>query len=207
MTMTIGPSLAHPAARCLRHLASAAALAMALEVAPPPVAADALTPPHVPLDIQVPAGNRAFLRGHAVGTQDYICLPSGWTLFGPQATLLDDDDRQVMTHFLSPNPDKGDAPAATWQHSRDTSRAWAMKIAESSDAAFVEPGAIPWFLLQVIGAEEGPTGGDKLAATTFIHRVNTTGGVKPSADCTEIGRKELVPYTADYYFYRATNRR
>ena len=47
-------------------------------------------------------GNLAYLVAHAVGTQAYICLPSGatmaWTFFGPQATLFDDHSgRQVIT--------------------------------------------------------------------------------------------------------------
>src|SRR4030095_10695294 len=43
-------------------------------VTPPPLAGR-VTPPSVPPDIQVEAGNRAFLKGHGVGTQNYICLP------------------------------------------------------------------------------------------------------------------------------------
>ena len=91
-------------------IACATALAVACTVSlPQPAHADHVTPPPVPANIQVPAGNKAFLEGHAVGTQNYICLPSGtgfaWTFFGPQATLFDDDDKQVITHFLSPNPD------------------------------------------------------------------------------------------------------
>jgi hypothetical protein len=31
----------------------------------------------VPANIAVPAGNKLFLIGHAVGTQNYICLPMG----------------------------------------------------------------------------------------------------------------------------------
>jgi hypothetical protein len=46
---------------------------------PQPAHADHVTPPPVPSKIEVPAGNTAFLEGHAVGTQNYICLPSGWT--------------------------------------------------------------------------------------------------------------------------------
>jgi hypothetical protein len=64
-----------------------------------PAHADDVTPPPVPSNLQVPAGNRAFREGHAAGTQDYLCLPSGtgfaWTFFGPQATLLDDDDKLI----------------------------------------------------------------------------------------------------------------
>ena len=95
---------------------------------------------------------------------------------------------------------------ATWQDSRDTSTVWAVAIAASSDPAFVAPGAIPWLLLPVVGAKDGPTGGHRLTATTFIQRLNTSGGIAPSDGCTEspdVGKKALVPYTADYFFYKS----
>jgi uncharacterized protein DUF3455 len=161
-------------------------------------------------DLEVPAGNEAFLEGHAIGTQNYICLPSeagvAWTLVGPQATLFNRWDRQLITHFLSPNPDERDTPRATWQHSRDTSTVWAVAIASSSDPNFVASGAIPWLLLRVVGAQPGPTGGDRLTETTFIQRVHTSGGVAPSTGCvevTDVGQRAFVPYTADYFFYDA----
>ena len=47
---------------------------------------------------------------------------------------------------------------------------------------------------------DGPTGGHKLTATTFIQRLNTSGGKAPSTSCT-VGEKQLVPYTADYFFF------
>src|SRR4030095_10393365 len=103
-----------------------------------------------PPDWQVPAGNKAFLEGHAVGTQNYICVPCpnpttpmsmcpnmsrlAWILFTPQATLFKDNHRQVITHFFSPNPfedntNRGvvadDMIRATWRDSRDTSTVWA----------------------------------------------------------------------------------
>jgi len=115
---------------------------------------------------------------------------------------FNDKDRQIITHFLSPNPDERDTPRVTWQHSRDTSTVWAVAIASSSDPKFVESGAIPWLLLQVVGAKSGPTGGDRLTATTFIQRLNTSGGVAPSTGCassTDVGAMAFVPYTADYF--------
>ena len=55
-------------------IACATALAVAFTVSlPQPAHADHVTPPPVPANIQVPAGNKAFLEGHAVGTQNYIC--------------------------------------------------------------------------------------------------------------------------------------
>jgi len=188
----------------------ATALVVALPVARPQAAHDdRVKPPPVPDNIRVPVGNKPFLEGHAVGTQGYICLPAGsgfgWTLFGPQATLFNDDDRQFITHFLSPNPFEAGLPRATWQHSRDTSAVWAQMIAFSVDPNFVAPGAIPWFLLQFVGAQDGPTGGRQLSATTFIHRLNTSGGIAPATGCavsTDVGKKVLVPYAADYFFYK-----
>jgi hypothetical protein len=211
-----------PFALRLRLMMCLAAFAVAFTVSwAPPAHADHVTPPDMPDNIQVEEGNKAFLEGHAIGTQNYICLPcpnatttaamcpdaSGfaWILFGPQATLFNDHDKQIITHFLSPNPDEGNTPRATWQHSRDTSAVWAGAIATSSDPAFVAPGAIPWLLLEEVGAQDGPNGGDKLSETTFIQRLNTVGGIAPSG-CTlstDVGKRALVPYTADYFFYKA----
>jgi hypothetical protein len=203
-------ALQNQTTRCILLIACATALAVSFTVAlPQPAHADDVTPPPMPPNIQVPGGNTAFLEGHADDTQNNICLPSGtgvaWTFFGPQATLFDDDDEQVITHFLSPNPDQNGTAQATWQHSKDTSTIWAVRIAESSDPDFVEPGAIPWFLLQVVGAQDGPTVGNKLTATTFIQRLNTVGGIAPSTGCARstVGNKALVPYKADYFFYKA----
>jgi hypothetical protein len=63
-------------------------------------------------------------------------------------------------------------------------------------------------LLQVTGTQDGPTGGRALAATTFIQRLNTSGGTAPSTGCTpsDVGKRAFVPYTADYFFYSADGR-
>ena len=171
--------------------------------------------PRVPANIQAPPGNKAFQVGHAVGTQNYICGRAGsdvkFILFTPEAVLTK-DDQQLTTHFFSPNPFETNTDPtvasehvirATWRHSRDTSTVWA-KMAPNGTSS-VTPGAIPWLLLQVVGAQKGPTGGHALTATTFIQRLNTSGGIPPSAGCTaptEIGHQAFVPYTADYVFYR-----
>ena len=181
-------------------------------VLPQPAHADKVTPPPVPANIQVPAGNKAFLVGHAVGTQNYVCLPSGagvaFTLFTPQATLFKDNDKQITTHFFSPNPFENGTIRATWQDSRDTSTVWGQVKPDnsSSDPNFVAPGAIAWLLVTVVGAQDGPNGGDTLTATTYIQRLNTSGGVAPSTGCasaTDVGNQAFVPYTADYFFYRS----
>jgi hypothetical protein len=207
-------------ARRLRQLMAGAALALAAALASPPAARahffwgfdghHHITPPAVPANLVVPAGNIVVRQGSAIGTQNYICLPSGagfaWTFFGPQATLFNDEDEQIITHFLSANPAESGTPRATWQNSHDTSAVWAKAIATSTDTNFVAPGAIPWLLLQVVGSQEGPTGGERLTETTFVQRLNTSGGVAPTTGCaasTDVGAKSLVPYTANYFFYRA----
>ena len=197
-----------PSDRARRAVITASAL-MLLAAYPQAADQDRVVPPATPGDIAVPAGNRAYLIAHAVGTQNYICLPGSsgslvWTLFGPQATLFNDEAKQVLTHFLSANPIEGGTARATWQHSRDTSAVWALAVAPSTDPAYVAPGAIPWLLLRVVGAQFGPDGGDKMTKTTFIHRVNTVAGMTPTPTCTQLGSRMLVPYEADYVFYRST---
>ena len=182
------------------------ALIVTLAIAPN-AAAQVVTPPAVPANLEVPDGTIPYLMAHAEGTQNYVCVPTSsgytWTFFGPQATLFGDGGQQVTTHFLSPNPAEGGTPRATWQHSGDTSTVWAAAIANSTDSSFVAPGAIPWLLLRVVGSEEGL--GGTLTATTYIQRVNTAGGIAPVTGCKsakDTGKKALVPYTTDYVFYR-----
>ena len=164
--------------------------------------------PSIPPTLVVPAGNKAFLVGHAIGTQNYMCLPAAnpagvsWINVGPQATLFADNGRQIITHFLSPNPDEGGIARATWQHSRDTSAVWAVT---SADPVVVDPGSIPWLQLHFVGRADGPTGGDILAQTTYIQRLNTVGGRAPTTGCagsSDVGKRGFVPYEADYVFYK-----
>src|SRR5215510_4679519 len=90
--------------------ACATALAMASMVSlSQPARADSviITPPAVPDNIKVLPGNTAFLVGHAVGTQNYVCAPSAsspsgvaYALFTPEATLFNGADRQLITHYF-----------------------------------------------------------------------------------------------------------
>lgn len=192
---------------------SVATLGIAFMFALPHAArAQSVTPPPVPANIEVPAGDEAFLVGHALGTQNYECQPVrslgrvGWVLFTPQATLFGESDEQLMTHFFSPNPFENGIVRAAWQDSRDTSIVWGRAVQSSVDPNFVKAGAIPWLLIDVehTGAQAGPTGGATLSHTTFIQRLNTDGGAAPSTGCdrpTDIGKRAFVPYAADYFFY------
>jgi hypothetical protein len=176
-------------------------------------------------DLTPEQGNSEFLVGHALGTQGYVCLPSGtgasWTVNNarPEATLFTNllgEAVQIITHFLSPveNPNTvGPNPPrfgdATWQSSFDSSRVWAQKtnfITAGTDETCPNPGAIDCLLLQTIGTKQGPTGGKILTKTTFIQRLNTRGGSAPATGCStpaDVGKQALVPYSADYHFFRA----
>jgi hypothetical protein len=182
---------------------------------PNPVAPAAITPP---------AGNSVFLAGHAVGTQGYVCLPTGsgasWTVVNarPEATLFTNifgEPVEIVTHFLSPDTNPNEfAPSplpfgsATWQSSFDSSKVWGRPLAAipaGSDPSCPNAGAITCLLLQAIGSERGPAGGKTLTKTTYIQRLNTDGGSAPVSSCsgpTDVGKQTLVPYSADYYFFR-----
>ena len=202
----------HHITRWIRLIACVSALGTAFMIALPHVAhAQNLTPPSVPDRLQVPEGNEVFLIGHAFGTQDYVCAASGagvaFVLTTPEAVLFDNPGRRVVNHFFSPNPVEGGTIRATWQSTRDSSVFWGQGIATATfltDPDFVAPNAIPWVLLSQAGVLVGVGGGDTLAVTSFVQRVNTVGGLAPSIGCSspdDIGRTAFVPYEADYVFY------
>jgi hypothetical protein len=190
-------------------------------------AAQNLTRPATPTDITPPQGNSAFLVGHALGTQGYVCLPNGagaaWTVnpARPEATLFEKffgQDIQIITHFLSPNTSPNDvAPKplpfanATWQSSLDSSKVWAQtqnSINAGTDPSCPNTGSIGCLLLQAIGSQQGPSGGKGLTKVTFIQRLNTNGGSAPAEGCStsaDVGSQKLVPYTADYFFFHKDN--
>ena len=193
---------------------AAGLLAVCVATVQPALQARAAPPPAVPLGLEVPEGNKLFRVEHAVGTQNYICLPSSsetgpefaWQLVGPQATLFNDLTRQTATHFFSISPVETDVFRPTWQDSRDTSTIWGAKMEESSDSAYVAPDAISWLLLRAVVRVAGPTGGRKMSRTTYLQRINTSGGKAPETGCAaaeDVGHRAVVPYTADYVFYKS----
>jgi len=213
-----------------RILSAACACALAVTFTaslPHPARASQISVPPLPSSLEVLPPNHPFLLGRAKGTQNYICLPSGfdaagnptsfaWKLFTPEATLFKGDPgnpKQLITHFFSPNPDESNTDPltdfhpirATWQDSNDTSAVWARTVV-AGDSVAVTPGAIAWLKLTVVGVQFGPTGGAALTQTTFVQRVNTVGGAAPPANTCEslpdVGKQAFRPYTADYIFYR-----
>jgi Protein of unknown function (DUF3455) len=181
--------------RLIHRIGVAAATVAATALSVAQVAVAAPSPPSVPTKIDVPAGNKVFLVGHAVGVQIYACGPTasgnGWSLAGPRADLYDDNGKVIATHFAGP----------TWQ-AKDGSYVKGQVV----DRATVDSTSIPWLLLSATAKAAGPDG-DRLAGTTYIQRIATFGGLAPAAaTCTAAtaGMVDEVPYLADYYFWKAT---
>jgi hypothetical protein len=154
--------------------------------------------PVVPKAIKVPAGNKLFLVGHAVGVQIYSCSGSssgfGWTFVAPRADLFNDRGKLIVTHFGGP----------TWQ-SRDGSKV----VGAVAESVTVDRKAIPWLLLSAASTAPGREG-DQLAHTTYIQRIATKDGLAPSAaDCNKetLGSRFESAYTADYHFYKRSHHR
>ena len=151
--------------------------------------ADNVTPPSVPsTTLQPPKGHKPFKVGHAVGVQIYTCLGTAWSSATPRADLYNDNGKKKWIHFGGP----------TWQH-KDGSTV--VGLTPAAGNVTVNPNAIPWLLLAAKSTAAGPFG-DMMVQTTYIQRVNTTGGLAPVLPCVT-GTVQEVPYTADYYFWKA----
>lgn len=137
-------------------------------------------------NLQVPPGNRVAFHVYAIGVQIYRWNGAGWGFVEPVATLFADADYhgKVGTHYVGPS----------WE-SNGGSKVVAARVAGCSP----DPTAIPWLLLQTVSNDDPGIFG----SVTFIQRVNTTGGMAPTAPGSSIGTTIEVPYTAEYYFYRA----
>jgi Protein of unknown function (DUF3455) len=159
---------------------------------PPPTG----VPPTIMPDIKT---NEVFLVGHVLdgkGFQIYTCDPVAgkWSAAVPQAELSNDQKVPIIKHFAGP----------TWQELPNGSTVVGTKKAAVDD---LDGNGIPWLLLSATKTTAG-RGGHLLSDTTFIQRLNTIGGLQPTDPCnastTPLVRP--IPYTADYYFWKATGK-
>ena len=143
--------------------------------------------PEVPDAIKVDDGHKVHFHGFGVGFQIYTWNGASWGTAVPDATLFDEDGNVVSDHFAGPS----------WK-----SNSGSLVVGKlPPKAVIVDTNAIPWLRLEAL-TTEGP---GVFAATTFIQRVNTTGGKAPSENGTFIGQVANAPYTADYFFFRKSN--
>ena len=131
-------------------------------------------------ELRVPPGNRLIAQLDGEGVQVYECAAGSWTFLEPAAQLHDQSAAAI--HFRGP----------TWESIRDGSLVEATKVVASSPVA----GAVPRLLLQATLTRGDGIFGD----VTFVQRLATVGGVKPSTRCMD-GQTLGVPYSAVYTFY------
>jgi hypothetical protein len=138
--------------------------------------------------LTVEAGHKVIAHAYAVGVQIYRWNGASWSFVGPEAVLYHDEEEEgeLGIHYAGP----------TWE-SASGSKVFAAVV----DRSTPDPDAIPWLLLKATSSE-GP---GIFGGVTFIQRVNTTGGKAPAGAGEVVGEVVEVPYTAEYFFYRAQN--
>lgn len=138
--------------------------------------------------IQVPFGNKVAFHVYARGVQVYRWNGVSWDFVAPVAMLYAASKYfgEVGIHYGGP----------TWE-SNSGSKVVAARVAGCSP----DQTAIPWLLLRSVSNN----GAGIFNFVTYIQRVNTTGGLAPATAGSTIGEVTEVPYTAEYYFYRAEN--
>ena len=140
--------------------------------------------------IQVEAGHKLIFHTYARGVQIYKWTAGAWVFDAPRASLFAEANffGEVGTHFRGP----------TWE-SKSGSTVRGRRV--TGTGCKPDSSAIEWLLLEATETS-GPGIFD---GTTYIQRTNTTGGLIPTAPGSTEGELKEVPYTAEYYFYRAGN--
>jgi len=136
--------------------------------------------------VEAPSGSTLAFRAFATGVQIYRWTGATWSFVAPSATLFADAGAHgaVGIHYAGP----------TWE-----SMSGSKVVGAVSKRCTPDANAIPWLLLRAVSAD-GPGIFDRVA---FIQRVNTTGGIAPAQAGSVVGELASVPYTAEYFFYRA----
>jgi hypothetical protein len=175
--------------RSVQLLALSALITLAVE----PAAAFNADGPELPPQcsiINVEAGHKLAFHVYAKGVQIYKWNGTEWVFDAPRAALFAEENffGEVGTHFRGPN----------WE-SKSGSRVKAAAV--PGKACTPDPSAIAWLQL----AANETSGAGIFKGVTFIQRVNTTGGLRPTEPGSTLGEIKEVEYTAEYYFYRAEN--
>lgn len=136
--------------------------------------------------LQVEAGNKVAFHVYAEGVQIYRWNGTSWDFVAPEATLFANagGNGEVGIHYAGP----------TWE-----SVSGSKVVGMVSQRCTVDTDAIQWLLLRAVSSD-GP---GIFHRVTFIQRVNTVGGVAPTDPGQVPGDVQEVPYTAEYFFYRA----
>jgi hypothetical protein len=148
--------------------------------------ADIPTPELPCVDLQITESSKVIFRAYAIGVQIYRWNGAAWQFVAPEANLYADAGYRglVGTHYAGP----------TWE-----SNSGSKVVAARAGGCAPGPTSIAWLLLKKVTAD-GP---GIFENVTYIHRLNTAGGLSPSNPGSTVGEVVRVPYTAEYYFYVA----
>jgi hypothetical protein len=155
----------------------------------------AVIPPDVPAQLRAPADQSVFVEALATGVQIYECAakpdqPSAfeWVFRAPEAALADRSGHSIGKHYAGP----------TWESLDGSTVVGELKSRDPGP----NQTAIPWLLM----TSKSTTGAGIFSQAKTIQRVQTAGGVAPSEPCSAANARQIarVPYTATYYFYRAS---
>lgn len=137
-------------------------------------------------NLRVPEGSKLAFHTYAEGVQIYQWDGGSWVFRGPLATLYANAGGTgvVGSHYGGP----------TWE-----SNSGSLVVATLFAPCEVGPANIPWLRLDAVRSQ-GP---GVFNGVTFIHRLNTVGGRAPSGPGSFPGEVRNVPYSAEYFFYRA----
>jgi len=149
---------------------------------------------NVPDQLKPSANESVALITSAKGVQIYECRAAKdragvyeWAFVSPEADLFDASGKKIGKHYAGPHWESADGSKIVGT------------VKERADAPRAD--SIPWLLLTA--KSDGPTG--SFSRFTAVQRLNTVGGVAPTAGCSQsaLGATARVPYTADYYFLAA----
>ena len=154
---------------------------------------ESLTAPVLPAgceQLAPPAGNELAYRVYPAGVQIYRWNGSSWGFVAPEAGLFASKNYRglVGTHYGGP----------TWE---SNSGSMVASLATTAIPCTPDPTAIPWLRLTAV-SNSGP---GIFEGVTYIQRLNTVGGVRPSDPGTVVGQEARIPYTTEYYFYKEAN--
>jgi len=142
--------------------------------------------------ISVPEGNKLTFHAYAKGVQIYKwnLITQKWDLLAPQAGLFAEENYfgEIGSHYAGPR----------WE-SKSGSIVEGRRVLGTGCTP--DPTAVAWILLSKFTTE----GSGIFSKVTYIQRVNTTGGLAPSEAGLIDGEMKQIPYTAEYYFYKAEN--
>ena len=134
------------------------------------------------------------LEVHATGTQNYTCQANGsWLFSDPVADLYEaaKAPKSSGSHYLNFASGR-----PVWQFKDGSTVEASRKVTVPAG-----PGNIASLLLQAAVTTAGPDG-DRLTRTTWVQRLNSSGGVAPDGACAP-GDAIAVAYSTDYVFWTA----